>query len=187
MLIKCSLHNHTILSDGALSPHELLHTLKDRGFKVITITDHNNWTLPHRLQIPKDIIFLNGVEWTFRYHIIKIELPLDINYRSLNWRDRIDLAKIDWLAHPGRWGLSIEKIKELVRAYKLDGVEKCNRNWYQYEGSIKGVVEYGVDDVHSIDMIGKNWIEIETDSFDKETIIEKLKKGDFIIKSRRSI
>lgn len=185
MIIKCSLHNHTTLSDGIMSPHELLYSLKDKGFKVIAITDHNNWTLPHRLQIPEDIIFINGIEWSFRWHIIKLELPIDISYRSINWKDRLDLARIDWLAHPGRYGLSKERIKELIRSYKLDGVEKCNRTWSQYNGSIDNVVEYGVDDVHSSNMIGWNWIEIDTDSFDKETIIEKLKTGDFVLKTRR--
>ena len=63
-------------------------------------------------------------------------------------------------------------------------MEKCNRNWIQYQGHFKDLVEFGVDDTHSPEMIGKNWIEIETDSFDKETILEKLKSGDFTIVSR---
>ena len=184
MLVKCSLHNHTTMSDGALSPGQLLHELARRGFKVIAITDHNCWTLPHELQMPEDIIFLNGVEWTFRWHIIKLELPLEPGNRAFDWRDRIDLARIDWLAHPARYGLSVEKIREIVRAYKLDGVEKCNRNQIQYQGHIDDMIEVGVDDCHDISMIGKNWIEIEVDSFDKETVIEKIKSGDFVIKSR---
>jgi len=173
------------MSDGNMSPSQLLNTLKERGFKVIAITDHNNWTIPHPLQMPKDIIFLNGIEWTFKWHIIKLELPLAANYRSLDWKDRLDLARIDWLAHPGRWGLSVKQIKELVRGYKLDGVEKCNRGYHQYNGHIEGINEYGVDDIHSKGMIGYNWIEIEVDSFDKETVLEKLKKGEFTIQRRR--
>lgn len=182
MKVLCSLHNHTIMSDGAMSPHQLLHTLKNKGFKVIAITDHNTWTLPHELQVPKDIVFINGIEWTFRWHIIKLELPLGDIPRALEWKDRLDLARIDWLAHPGRWGLNIDNILEIIRAYKLDGTEICNRGYSQYNGHIPNVVEYGVDDVHSSDMIGRNWIEIETDSLDKATIIDKLKKGEFLIR-----
>lgn len=182
MIVKCSLHNHTRMSDGSLSPGQLLHLMKERGFQVIAITDHNTWTLPHELQIPEDIIFLNGVEWTFTWHIIKIELPIETGPRAFNWKDRIDLARIDFLAHPGRWGLNNERILELVRAYKLDGVEKCNRGINQYNGEIPGIVSYGVDDTHEPGMIGKNWIEIELDSLDKETILEKLKTGEFNIK-----
>jgi len=187
MKVKCSLHNHSSMSDGAMSPGEFLHIMKDRGFNVIAITDHNQWTLPHELQIPDNIIFINGVEWTFRYHIIKLELPTNKSIRTFSWKDRLDLARVDWLAHPGLAGLSHSKILELIRNYKLDGVEKCNRNFHQYDGTIPGVIEYGVDDVHSERMIGWNWIEMEVDSFDKETILEKLKKGEFNITRRKGV
>jgi len=187
MIVKCSLHNHTILSDGHLSPHELLYTLKSWGFKVIAITDHNTWTLPHELQIPDDIIFINGVEWTFRYHIIKLDLPLERNGRSLDWRDRLDLASVDWLAHPGRWSLTNDQIREICRSYKLDGAEVCNRGQRQFNGEIPGVIRYGVDDTHSASMIGKNWIEMELDEFTKEEVIENLKKGRFTIKGTANL
>ena len=176
------MHNHTILSDGQLSPHELLHTLRAKGFKVIAITDHNTWTIPHELQIPKDIIFINGVEWTFKYHIIKLDLPLEKNGRSLDWKDRLDLASVNWLAHPARFGLNNDQIKEICRAYKLDGAEVCNRGIRQFDGNIQDIVGYGVDDVHSINMIGKNWIEMEIDEFNKDEVIKNLKEGNFVIR-----
>jgi len=182
--VKASLHNHTVLSDGFMTPEELIHTLRKKGFRVIAITDHNTWTLPHPAQIPEDVVFLNGVEWTFRWHIIKLELPLRHEVRALSWTDLLDLARIDWLAHPARWGLNPNQIRRLIREYKLDGAELFNRCHRQFEGEIPDAIHLAVDDVHARGMIGKCWIEIETDSLDKETILEKIKRGEFHIERR---
>ena len=41
MLIKADLHTHTIFSDGALTPKELLDLAKERNISTISITDHD--------------------------------------------------------------------------------------------------------------------------------------------------
>jgi len=176
MLIKCSLHNHSTNSDGKLKPEKMVRAIANKGYKVIALTDHDWITYIREEDLPKDIIYLTGYELSKpNLHIIKLETPS---------RNRPDLARIDFLAHPARWGMSTSEILKTVREYKLDGVEYCNSKTIQYSERIKGIIEVGVDDSHNENMILWNWIELETDSFDKETIIEMLKKGEFVIKSR---
>jgi len=171
--IKCSLHNHSTNSDGSLPPEKMVARIADKGFKVIAITDHDWITVVLKEYLPDDVIYLRGYEWTARnnLHIIKLETPS---------REHPELAMLDWIAHPSRWH-SIDEALNLVRSYKLNGLEKCNRNIEQYIEELLGVVEFGVDDAHNEWMIGHNWIEIETDSLDKYTVIEKLKSGEFEI------
>ncbi len=89
---------------------------------------------------------------------------------------------MDWLAHPAREGLGPEQIKEICRAFKLDGAEYCNSGIKQFDGTIPDVIGYGVDDTHSISMIGKNWIEMDIEEFNKDEVIKNLKKGNFVIR-----
>jgi len=112
---------------------------------------------------------------------------MDEKERSLDWRDRLDLASVDWLAHPGRQGLSVDQIREICRAYKLDGAEICNSGIRQYDDKIPDVIGFGVDDVHSPSMIGKNWIEMEIDEFNKYEVIKNLKKGNFVIRGEMNL
>ena len=37
----CDLHAHTVHSDGALTPKELLKLAKEKGLRVIGVTDHD--------------------------------------------------------------------------------------------------------------------------------------------------
>ena len=39
---KADLHMHTVFSDGALTPAELLKKAKEAGLDVISVTDHDS-------------------------------------------------------------------------------------------------------------------------------------------------
>jgi len=70
------LHTHTFLSDGVLCPAELVQRAKEKGYKVLGITDHAdpatiNWIVPKLLRfcqeinfVEKDIKVIGGVELT---------------------------------------------------------------------------------------------------------------------------
>jgi 3',5'-nucleoside bisphosphate phosphatase len=62
---KVDLHLHTIYSDGALSPYELIRLVNKSGLKVISISDHDNiQALEDATQLAKefDIEVISGVE-----------------------------------------------------------------------------------------------------------------------------
>lgn len=58
---KASLHTHTNLSDGNLSPAELAKAYKDHGYSVLAITDHEFFA-DHSDLGDKDFLMLTGYE-----------------------------------------------------------------------------------------------------------------------------
>ena len=63
------LHTHTCLSDGNLTPMELLTAARDAGIGIIALTDHNDTgdLTAYRAAFP-ELTFIQGSEITCRYH-----------------------------------------------------------------------------------------------------------------------
>jgi len=62
------LHTHTFLSDGVLCPAELVQRAKEKGYKVLGITDHVDsttldWVIPRLAKFCEEI---NSVEDTIK-------------------------------------------------------------------------------------------------------------------------
>ncbi|MBM3246480.1 MAG: histidinol phosphate phosphatase domain-containing protein [Candidatus Omnitrophica bacterium] len=122
------LHTHSLLSDGVLLPSEIVRRYQDKGYKVIAITDHADYSniasavkavLEFTRHWPKDsaIKVLPGIELTHlpisqlqplskyaRRQGIKIivahgETPMEPVEKGTN-RASLE-ADIDILAHPG--------------------------------------------------------------------------------------
>lgn len=182
MRLKVALHCHSSLSDGEMSPGQLLRFLRDHDYRVVAITDHNHMTIPHELQTRglDDMIILNGVEWTLpQYHLVLIDLPLN-KTRTFSKFD-VTNANLKFIAHPF-WTLNVDETLNYCDLYQLDGIEKFNRGIECFFGEdVIGYNYYACDDLHIRRDIDTSWIELETDSFDKQTIIEKLKEGDYWI------
>ena len=147
---KVNLHIHTNLSDGEGDAEQILLSAKEKGYKLISITDHNTIDAHRSLQ---DEILLTGVEFDCWYSYVFIHLlayGLDINHPAIqtflakNKKDTSDVlprlfAKrnvkklieaihqaggIAVLAHPAcYWALDLEKlVKDLIKI-GLDGIE----------------------------------------------------------------
>ena len=58
---KANLHCHSILSDGRLSPEELVEAYRDKGYSVLAITDHEA-TYDHSHLSTQDFLLLTGYE-----------------------------------------------------------------------------------------------------------------------------
>jgi len=180
MRIKLSLHNHTNCSDGYFSVGGLLRFLKDEGYDVVAITDHNTYTVPHPIQIREnkveDLLILRGIEVTFpRLHIICLE---PIKHETV--KDCLDTARVSYIAHPSFSGLNPFDCQMICDKYHLDGVEMYNNGFINFKGKIDGNL-YAGDDLHIPSQVMTSWTEMDVDSLDKETIIEKLISGDFEI------
>jgi len=178
MRLKCILHTHTRNSDGMLTADETITYLRSKGYRVIAITDHNKITTVENPYT--DTLVLHGYEDTFSIHIVHIEDEL---YKAG--------TGLVFLAHPSRWGYSVSKIKEVVRRYNLDGVELYNRGNKQFITTpindddrlfYNRALLLAVDDFHSPTMENKCWIEIDTDSLDKYTVLDKIRHKEYILK-----
>lgn len=80
--MKFDLHSHTVLSDGVLSPHELLSRAIDRGVDVLAITDHD--TIEAYQDIPEahdNLRLVPGIELSTQWgsngiHVLGLHIDL---------------------------------------------------------------------------------------------------------------
>ncbi len=83
-MMKIDLHSHTRVSDGSLSPLELLERAKEKGVEVLSITDHDSISAYNELGILEDagLTIIPGIEFSTQWrgvgvHIIGLNLSLD--------------------------------------------------------------------------------------------------------------
>ena len=147
---KINLHIHTVYSDGEGSPEQIINSAKSKGYKLISITDHNT-VEPHK-QI-KDEILLSGVEFDCWFGYVFIHLlgyGFDVSHpdiqpflaknkkdteavlpRLFSFRNVKNLIEaihnaggIAVLAHPAcYWALSLDKLVKDLMDIGLDGIE----------------------------------------------------------------
>ncbi len=58
---KTNLHTHTNISDGKLTPAEMIAKYKEAGYSVLSLTDHNV-TVDHSDKTTEDFLLLTGME-----------------------------------------------------------------------------------------------------------------------------
>ena len=64
---KANLHSHSTLSDGAITPAQMKALYKEKGYSVLSVTDHNVF-LPHNDLTEDDFLMLNGIEYNADPH-----------------------------------------------------------------------------------------------------------------------
>ncbi len=147
---KVNLHIHSTYSDGKASFEEIIKQAKAKGYKLISITDHN--TIEGH-KIFKDDILIPGVEfdcWVGHIFIHLLAYNIDVNNEELQQfmaktkaetegdfirlfskRNVPKLIKaihnaggIAVLAHPAcYWAISLERLVKKLIKYGLDGIE----------------------------------------------------------------
>jgi len=178
------------MSDGYFTVSGLLKACKDAGYDVVAITDHafdfspeslrSAVTVPHPLQLRgmEDLLIIRGVEVTMsRLHLICLE-PSVFNRRILGL---IGSSRVSWIAHPRLNRLNVLECQEICEELELDGVELYNSGIRQLKGYFDGNL-YAVDDVHVQSQIMTSWVEMDVKRLDKETVLDKLKSGDFVLR-----
>jgi len=84
-MLKIDLHCHSTVSDGVLTPAQLVERAYQRGVNVLALTDHDDVAGVNeasRVAVEKNIIFINGVEisvtWRGRtIHILGLNVDPD--------------------------------------------------------------------------------------------------------------
>ncbi len=169
------------MSDGFFTVSGLLKVLNE-VYDVVAITDHNTVTVPHPLQLQgvEGLILLKGIEITFpSIHFVAIE-PTVFNMGDIGL---LRSATVKWIAHPALDHLNILDCIDICDREDLDGIEQYTTGFLQTKPSeqFKGVL-YATDDLHVPSNLMTSWMEMDVNSMDKDTILEKLKAGDFEIK-----
>lgn len=170
---KADLHIHTKCSDGEGDYNQIVKSAKEKGYKLIAITDHNTVEAHKHIQ---DEILITGVEFDCWFGYVFIHLlayGIDINHpamvpflaktkaetegvlvRLLPKRNVKKLIKaiheaggIAVLAHPACcWALSLNNlVKNLMKA-GLDGIE----TYYPYSRFRKFAKFHSAKDVLKI-------------------------------------
>lgn len=115
---KFELHTHTIHSDGAFTPKELVESAKKYGYYGIALTDHNTSSgCKEAVEWGKKlgVLVIPGIEWTTFYgHIVVLGGNSNIDWRKVNRESVVTLIKeakaqgdIVGLAHPYRVGYPV--------------------------------------------------------------------------------
>ena len=147
---KINLHIHSTYSDGKSSFEEIIKQAKEKGYKLISITDHN--TIEGHKNF-KDDILIPGVEfdcWINHIFIHILAYNIDVNNEELQQfmaktkaetegdfirlfskRNVPKLIKaihnaggIAVLAHPAcYWAISLDRLVKKLIKYGLDGIE----------------------------------------------------------------
>jgi len=182
--IKLSLHNHTYMSDGYFSPEELLKFLHLKGFDVVAITDHRVHTIP--AEVPEGLLFIDGIEYWSDYHRGEIVgLAPDISSPVLS------STKLAWFAHPKYYYGDLDFMRKCILGNEsIYGAELWNNRERQLDEDREeqfgkeGALLFAVDDLHVPSQVMYNWMEMEVDSVDVDTVVENLKSGDFWLMNR---
>lgn len=147
---KVNLHIHSTYSDGKSSFEEIIKQAKEKGYKLISITDHN--TIEGHKKY-KDDILIPGVEfdcWINHIFIHLLAYNIDVTneeiqqfmaktkaetegdfIRLFSKRNVPKLIKaihnaggIAVLAHPAcYWAISLDRLVKKLIKYGLDGIE----------------------------------------------------------------
>lgn len=147
---KVNLHIHTVCSDGEGNAEQILASAKSKGYKLISVTDHNTVEVHKTI---KDDILLTGAEfdcWAGYVFIHLLAYGIDIENpelqpffasgksgtdhaitRLFTFRNLKKLISaihsaggVAVLAHPACcWALSLERLIKNLMKIGLDGVE----------------------------------------------------------------
>ena len=147
---RINLHIHTKFSDGEGEAKQIVISAKEKGYKLIAITDHNTIEAHKNIQ---DSILLTGVEfdcWAGYVFVHLLAYGIDINHSDIqpflakNKRDTEDVIPrlfskrkikklieaihhaggIAVLAHPACcWAINLEKFIKGLMEIGLDGIE----------------------------------------------------------------
>ena len=170
---KVDLHIHTYYSDGEGKWEQILSSAKEKGYKLIAITDHNTVQVHKEIQ---DDILLTGIEfdcWCGYVFIHLLAYGIDINnpdlqhffaknkkgtnhviFRIFSFRNVPKLINaihkaggIAILAHPACcWALNLEKLIKKLMTFGLDGIE----TYYPYPRFRKFAKFHSAQDVIKI-------------------------------------
>jgi hypothetical protein len=175
--LKGNLHTHTVYSDGANFPQEVLNIYEELGYDFVAITDHDYLIRPHYW---KDIPEQNGNLLVFK--------GVELEYAPLHYQHigKIigDQEVLFVLNHPQQYRLSIPEINRQIALISLDmpihAIEVTDKGVYTplYDAPEILLSKIAADDAHSSEQYGQAWIEVNSPR-DRDSILRAIKAENF--------
>jgi hypothetical protein len=199
---KGCLHVHSAASDGRLTPEEVLHWYRSRGYHFLAVTDHN---VPSQaLTAAEDWITLAGIEVDGLdpalglYHLVGIGTDVP---RPAPQPARSMQATVDWLRAAGALVCIAHPYWSGQRSTDLFGIEGCfalevynggcevddakglsHVHWDDLLAAGRRLWGVAVDDAHWRDGehdAGLGWVWVKAEELSQQAILESLQKGWF--------
>lgn len=175
--MKVELHLHTSrYSDCAVAtPSELMETAVAAGYDAVYITEHHRIWQDHELDWLRerfpDVLIFPGVEINLPGEAMQHLLVLGTNdptYLTLAesadiLRRARDEGHLTVLAHPCRWPGAGQILDDGLRPDAME-YRTCNQDLHAAGAALAWAGELGLPvvnagDVHSVEMVGRYWIE----------------------------
>ena len=201
-VLKCDFHMHTKddpqdCKKIKYSAEELIDLASEKGFQVMSITNHNKITYsPYLREYAKHrgILLIPGTEVTVEgRHILLINYLGEIGFRKIS--DLWKVKRLDTLilaAHPFFPGKTTLKDKLVENIDLFDGIEFCHfyRPWVNFNTRAiqvskqfqKPLVE--TSDVHFLPQLNHTYSMVETQTKTAAGIVQAIKKGQLKIVSQ---
>ena len=203
-----NLHTHSTLSDGALSPEDVVDAYKEAGYDFIMLSDHfigqfdwpiadtrgfrsNSFTtiIGSELHAPATEV---GELW----HIVGAGLPLDFPAPSKSEtgpqlaRRAAEAGAFVGIAHPAWSQLTMADARAVdcahaVEIYNHGCAVETDRGdgWYLLDQMLtegRRLTAFATDDAHfkNPDYFG-GWVHVKAESLDPDVLLDALKKGQY--------
>lgn len=181
--MKCALHLHTNLSDGAYSPEELIRVYADLGFGCVCITDHDFLLRDDYVRRVlgcrrRGLLVLAGVEADYEpwhhHHLVRV----------MGEKETLHI-----LAHPSAYYLSVADVNRRLKSepFPIEAVEVTHRGFYTPDFDIPEIeaVKVASDDAHEPHDCGRAWVEVP-DTTDPDRVIRSVRAGDCALRFYRN-
>jgi histidinol phosphatase-like PHP family hydrolase len=174
-LLKGALHAHTTLSDGKMTPDQVVECYRRLGFDFVAITDHDYLLRPdYRERLPLNhtgILVLAGVELTV----------FERGYVHVN-RIYGDKETLHIFNHPAEYDFKFDDLLQVLTAvaakHPIDAVEISSKGFYtsEFDDSRIPYPKVASDDSHTELGCGRGWVEVDC-ALDRDEIIRAVKSG----------
>jgi hypothetical protein len=120
---KADLHMHTICSDGAFSPYELVKKTKTQGLSIISITDHDSVSaIPDAIEFGKEfgVEVISGVELSANFEDKEVHiLGYFVDYKSQRLLDYLTFFRHERIKRAER---IVERLNGLNVPLRIESV-----------------------------------------------------------------
>lgn len=204
--LKGNLHTHSTVSDGHLTPEQLVGSYSERGYAFLSLTDHNSFVSHNELDGTLKVF--TGTEHDLEYsrdkciHVVGIGKPgkEDTDYECRKYRacelsdneltKRMhDDGQFVTVAHPVWSRMEIDEILALdcydaIEVYnngteRLGHAGNAEAYWELLLRHGKKIYAMASDDVHGAEDRFGGWICVKAAADTKEAVFDALKSGSF--------
>lgn len=195
--LRGNLHAHTTLSDGRLSPGEVLAAYEREGYDFLAISDHDRLVPPDDYRDATRLLLLPAVEVTARGpHMLAIGVQSIVEPDADRQRcieQAAGMGGITILNHPN-WGVGYnhfpQERMEALRGYAgieiynaviewLEGSALALDRWDRLLSSGRRVWGFANDDMHWPENVGRGWNVAQCRERTPAAVLEALREGRF--------